>query len=143
MVQEIPGASGLGWNIWRPVNLGPAYLEVENLVLGYPYSVCLETARVWYPRTVLGRPEVSHRVCEFRQECLAGCSCPTHLLSHRQWLAAKRRATNDLHVPLELHHLTRDGARRLRALEKDYLPWSGPKSSQLLILLTDRWSWPI
>jgi len=46
MVQEMPGASGLGWNVWRLVNLGPACRKLENLVLGYPDSVCLETARV-------------------------------------------------------------------------------------------------
>ena len=46
MVQELPGVSGLGWNVWRPVNLGPAYLESESLVPEYPNPVCLGTARV-------------------------------------------------------------------------------------------------
>jgi len=62
MAQELPGVSGLGWNAWRPVNLDPACLEVENLVPEYPDLVCLETVRVWYPQKFLGHPEVPHRV---------------------------------------------------------------------------------
>jgi len=81
--------SRLVWNVWRLVNLGPAYLELEKLVFGYPYSAFLETARVWYPQTMPGHPKVSHRVYEFHWECLAGCLCPIHLPSHRQWLVAK------------------------------------------------------
>ena len=113
MVQEMSEVSGLVWNVWRPANLGPAYLELEKLVLGYPDSVCLETARVWYPQTILGHPGMSHRVDEFHQECLAGCLCTTHLPCHRQWLVAKRKATSDPHVLLELYRLTHDEARQL------------------------------
>jgi len=107
------GVSGLVWNIWRPANLGPAYVKLEKLVLGYPYFVCLETARVWYPRTILGHPEVSHRVYEFHRECLAGCLFLTHLPSHRRWLVAKHSVTSDLHVLLELRRLTHDEAQQL------------------------------
>jgi len=107
------GVSGLVWNVWRLANLGPAYLELEKLVLGYPYSVSLENVRVWYPRIILGHPGVSHRVYEFHRECLAGCLFLTHLLSHRQWLIAKRKVTSNLHVLLELRCLTHDEARQL------------------------------
>jgi len=113
MVPKMSVVSGFVLNVWRPVNLGPAYLELEKLVPGYPDSVCLETARVWYPQTILGHPGVSHQVDWFHQECLAGCLCPTHLLSHRQWLVVKRRVTSDPHVLLELHRSTHDAARRL------------------------------
>jgi len=70
------------------------------------------------PQTILGHPGVSHRVSEFHQECLVGCLCPTHLPSHRQWLVAKRKATSDPHVLLELYRLTHDEARRLPGSSK-------------------------
>ena len=44
---------------------------------------------------------------------LTGHSCLAHPLFRHQWLVAKHKVANDLHVPLELRHSRHDEALRL------------------------------
>jgi len=55
-------------------------------------------------QTNQGRLEGSHWVFESDLERLAGRSCLAHPLFRCQWLVAKHKVANDLHVPLELRH---------------------------------------
>ena len=84
MAREMLEVFGLVWNVWKPVNPGPEYLEPEKLAPAYPQSECLVTERVCFPQTTLGRPEGSHQVFESHLERLVGRSCLAHpLFRHR------------------------------------------------------------
>ena len=113
MVPEMLEVFGFGWNVWKPVNPDPEYLEPGKLALAYPWSEYLVIEKMCCPQTTLVRPEGSRRVFESYLEHLVGRSCLPHLLSRRQLLVAKHKVANGLHVPLELHHSRHDEALQL------------------------------